>query len=77
MDSARHVITRIVDPPFLSLMESHDMASSIHQSLAAAWARENIPSCRAVSAEDLAKAGTGRATRNVIHLILTLVSCIQ
>jgi hypothetical protein len=33
MDSARHVIKCILDPRSLSGMESHDVASTIHQSL--------------------------------------------
>ena len=33
MDSARHVIKRILNPRFLSLASSYDVASSIHQSL--------------------------------------------
>ena len=31
MDSARHVIKRIVDPHFLIYTTSHDVASTIHQ----------------------------------------------
>jgi len=33
MDSARHVITRISNPRFLSRMTYYDVASTIHQSL--------------------------------------------
>ena len=35
MDSARHVIKRIVDPRFMSSPASCDVASTIHQSLQA------------------------------------------
>ena len=33
MDSARHVIKRILNPGFSSLLASHDVASTIHESL--------------------------------------------
>jgi len=33
MDSARHVITRILNPRFLSHMAFYDLASTVHQSL--------------------------------------------
>ena len=33
LDSARHVIQRLVNPRFLSQMASYDVASTIHQSL--------------------------------------------
>jgi len=33
MDSPRHVITRILDPPFFNQIASYDVASTIHLSL--------------------------------------------
>jgi len=33
MDSARHVITRVMNPRLLGYMASYDVASTIHQSL--------------------------------------------
>ena len=33
MDSARHIIKRILNPRFLRQMTSYDVASTIHQSL--------------------------------------------
>jgi len=34
MDSARHIITRILNPRFLNSLASYDVARTVHQSLA-------------------------------------------